>query len=121
MIAIKAKTKHIYAPVALLGLAVCAMPAHAVPALQVYLPGGSYDNTEEGWAINGNSVEVVVAGASTPGWAHIIRDVSLWVAIDEADYMANPTGSVTLTDEFGGQVFANGTALSGTPAPLNPR
>ena len=113
--------KNIIAPLAVVGSAVFALPAHAVPALQVYLPGGTYDSAVESWVMEGNAIEVVVAGASTPGWADVIEDVTLWVAIEEEDFLANNlTGSVTLTDEFGDEVASNGGAVFGTPDEVDP-
>ena len=112
--------KNIVAPLALVGSAFFALPAHAVPALQVYLPGGTYYSAVESWVMEGNTIEVVVAGAKTPGWADVIEDVTLWVAIEEEEFLANSTGSVMLTDEFGSEVSAEGDAVFGTPDELDP-
>jgi hypothetical protein len=46
----------------LLALAVLASPAHAIPTLQLYIEGSSYDRTDESWVFRGDDFKLWVLG-----------------------------------------------------------
>ncbi len=59
--------------------------AQAIPSLQLYIPGSTYDTTSESWVTNASNFELQVLGASSPASAKYITDVMLYVAIKESE------------------------------------
>ncbi|OIP38281.1 hypothetical protein AUJ95_06985 [Candidatus Desantisbacteria bacterium CG2_30_40_21] len=59
--------------------------AQALPSLQLYIPGSTYDATSESWVTNASNFELQVLGASSPASAKYITDVMLYVAIKESE------------------------------------
>ncbi|MFH1097917.1 MAG: choice-of-anchor N protein [Candidatus Desantisbacteria bacterium] len=59
--------------------------AQALPSLQLYIPGSTYDATTETWVTNDSNFELQVLGASSPATAEYIKDVMLYVAIKESE------------------------------------
>ncbi len=80
-----------------------AIPANAIPVLQLYLEGGTYDPVTEDWVV-GPTTEAtlwVIGNISGPGGKGTIYDVKLAAAFDSAD---SPTIALdqTTTSGFGG-------------------
>lgn len=59
--------------------------AQALPSLQLYIPGSTYDSLTETWTTNASNFELQVIGASSPASAKYITDVMLYVAIKEGE------------------------------------
>ncbi|MEW5803165.1 MAG: choice-of-anchor N protein [bacterium] len=99
----------------------------AVPTLQLYLPDAVYAQSREingvevtdSWLTLQDPFSLVVAGATQPNRVDIIKDVTLWIAIQEEDYLNNQTGTVTIKDASGSIVEPIGSVRFGTPDPLS--
>jgi PEP-CTERM motif len=67
--------------------AMCA-PAQAIPALQIYIEGATYDNAEESWVLDASAMESVriwtIGNLNGPGGVGTIFDVKLSVVYAEA-------------------------------------
>lgn len=76
------------------GLALLPATARAIPVLQIYVEGSTYDGGSETWVFAGSGTTRlwVIGNVRGPGGAGAILDVSLVVAYPEAE-----TGSVTFT------------------------
>jgi len=90
------------AAVSLLG-ALAPQAAQAVPALQLYIDGASYDSASETWVFSGaGSFQLWVIGNITgPGGAGPISNVKLSAAVatsGSGSIMLTPTTTSTLTD-----------------------
>lgn len=70
--------------------------AFAVPNLQLYIPGGTYDNSSETWITSSQSFEI-------------------WVIASNLDRLSSPIYDVTLTAALAQGVAAEDGALSITP------
>ncbi len=102
-----------------------ATPAGAVPDLQIYIEGATYDSGSQTWVIEDSSFDLQVIGAND-----VIEDVKLAAALVPAD--TDPSsGSITFTPvgftagpqspfTFGSPLLGDGSALPGHgiyPAP----
>jgi hypothetical protein len=67
-----------------------AAPAHAIPALQLYIEGAAYDQDTSSWVTNQSSLTLWVVGDT--GRVGSILDVHLVTA-----YLTGETGSITFT------------------------
>ncbi|MEK7273829.1 MAG: choice-of-anchor N protein [Candidatus Desantisbacteria bacterium] len=59
--------------------------SQAIPSLQLYIPGSTYNPLTETWVTNDTNFELQVLGASSPDSAQYIKDVNLYVAINEGE------------------------------------
>ncbi len=86
--------------------------AHAVPALQLYIPGSTYDYDTETWVSTDTSSPLQVLGASRPNQS-VIDDLYLHVAIPQDQW------SVGATATLSGPGYESGVTISdwdfGTP------
>ncbi|MBI4778304.1 choice-of-anchor N protein [Candidatus Desantisbacteria bacterium] len=57
----------------------------AIPSLQLYIPGSTYDSLTETWVTHDSDFELQVLGATSPDSAEYIKDVKLYVAINESE------------------------------------
>lgn len=100
----------------------------AVPTLQLYSSDAEYIGSseilgvpvDESWFISSNPFSLDVIGAKSPNGVDDIVDVTLWIAIQRADYEGNPNGSVTVTRSSETIQPANPTPVLGTPDLLSP-
>lgn len=69
-------------------------PVLAVPTLQVYSPGASYDSGTESWMTYSNPFDLQVLGADQPNSLLLVDQVKLHIAVP-AEYFTS-TGSVTV-------------------------
>lgn len=88
---------------AVTALTFIATQALAIPTLQLYIPGATYDDADETWVISSNQFELWVIG---DGKAMPIEDVYLAAA-----YATGETGSIALTPVGGSTALA--VSLSG--------
>jgi len=93
--------------VAVAGLLLLPMTASAIPLLQLYVEGGTYDAVTESWVIDftaGDPVRLwVIGNVAGPGSQGTIHDVKISVAYESSvgpDPVFNITGSTT--GGFGG-------------------
>jgi len=101
---------------------------NAVPTLQLYIQGSDYVGTteimgvpvDESWFSTDNPFDLDVIGATSPESVDYITDVTLWIAIQQADYDNNPNGSVTVTGSGGEIGPAYVSTEPGTPDLLSP-
>lgn len=101
--------------------------AGAIPALQLYMPGGEYlGDTEikgvdvtESWFTYDNPFDLVVAGTKQQKTDTQIVDVTLWIAIQKLDFEDNSSGSITVKNSKGDIVTPSGPAQWGKPAPVS--
>jgi len=93
-----------------------ATPAGAVPDLQIYIEGATYDAASETWVTESPSFDLQVIGAND-----VISDVKLCAALIPADTDPS-TGSITFTPigfTAGAQIpFTFGTPLMGDGSAL---
>ena len=83
--------------VGLVALALFAARAQAIPELQTYIGMGSYDASSETWINTTDTFTLFVAGQQSHAHgADVFTDVNLYVAVQQDDYLANPTGSITI-------------------------
>jgi hypothetical protein len=74
----------------------------AVPTLQLYSPGATYDNGTQTWVSTQDPFELWVVGATTPNWVNYISNVELFIAVPTEHW--DPSATVTLhaiTDHVG--------------------
>jgi len=103
-------------------------PASAVPTLQLYIPGATYVDSltingvtvTQSWFTLDNPFDLVVAGATSPQSVDIVQDVTLWIAVQEDDYLNNPGGTITLRDVNNNVVSPTGSPVFGIPDTLSP-
>lgn len=110
---------------------------NAVPTLQLYIQGSDYVGTteilgvpvDESWFSTDNPFYLDVIGATSPDSVDYITDVTLWIAIQQEDYLSNPNGSVTVTGfpylddnrvPAEGETGEEDGAIFGTPDLLSP-
>lgn len=63
---------------------VCVTPfSYALPSLQLYIPGSTYDFSTETWITTASDFELQVLGASSPNNADYITNLMLYVAIPQ--------------------------------------
>ena len=97
-------------------LLVACPVAQAIPTLQLYVPGSTYDLETESWTTAGNPFALQVLGASDP-IVHL-TDVTLDIGVPQALWV--PGGTVTVT----GPGYPAGTTVSlfdwGIPARQQP-
>ncbi len=96
-------------------LALVSQAALAIPALQLYGPGSTYDGTTESWVATSNPFELWVVGATSPEHVTEISNVTLLIAVP--DQYWDPTATVTINTIFN-QADLNPLPL-GTIATLN--
>jgi hypothetical protein len=93
-----------------------ATPAGAVPDLQIYIEGATYDPVSQTWVTEDSSFDLQVIGANSA-----IEGVKLAAAVLPADQTL-PAGSITFTPEgftAGAQIpFTYGTPLLGDGSAL---
>jgi len=102
-------------------------PALAVPTLQLYIPGATYETSltidgvtvTESWFTKDNPFELVVAGATSPQTVNIVQDVTLWLSVQKDDFEDNPGGTITLRDALNNVILPTGEAVWGTPTTLS--
>lgn len=86
--------------------------SHAIPSLQLYIPGSTYNFDTESWLTIEPHFELQVLGASSPPQADYITNLTLYISMLKNEYGMN-----------GAYVNINGTPISfnkyGTP-PLMP-
>jgi hypothetical protein len=82
---------------ALLGVLLCvvASPTLAVPALQLYSPGSTYNTSTESWETFADPFELWVVGATTPRWVTVIDNLSLLIAVPSHQW--DPAATVRIT------------------------
>ena len=83
-------TRWLVAGAGLATLVALAPPAHALPILQMYIEGATYDQDTESWVTNQSNLTLWVIG--DVGSAGSILDVQLAAA-----YLTGETGSITVT------------------------
>lgn len=105
------------------GLSFGALEAYATPNLQIYLPGGTYDDNpdEESWVTSDNPTEVWIAGVAENDREFAIKDIRLYVAFSDP----NATVNVTVVDIPGstaGDTISpeNAVPILGKPVGLDP-
>ncbi len=89
--------------------------AFAVPNLQLYIPGGTFDTVSETWiAPTSGSFEVWVLAGNISA-TESIYDIGLVASVGGGD--TAPTGSLTITslDGGGSSTYTNGDFAWGTP------
>jgi hypothetical protein len=99
-----------------LGFLGIASVASAVPVLQLYSPGATYNNLTESWDIEvgpGGTFELYVLG--NVSWHGTIEDVKLSAAVDVDEYAAG--GSIDITASGGTSTPSGGTYYSGGSVP----
>jgi hypothetical protein len=113
-----------------------AQPAHAVPTLQLGVPGATYIQSGS-VDVNGTTVPLTdsnftlsdpftlqVLGATSPSKVTRITDLKLYISFEANDFLANPGGSVTVTNVTNPGspivITAEGPAQYGTPSELSP-
>ncbi|MFH1563700.1 MAG: choice-of-anchor N protein [Nitrospirota bacterium] len=69
--------------VSLIGLVGITSFSYALPSLQLYIPGSTYDFSTETWVTTNSNFELQVLGASSPKNADYITNLMLFVAIPE--------------------------------------
>ena len=103
--------------------------ANAVPTLQLYIDGSEYIGAteisgvpvDESWFTTSKPLSLQVIGATSPDSVDYIRDVTLWIAIQQEDYENNPDGSISVKDSDGDNVLAfSDPPAFGTPPDLSP-
>jgi hypothetical protein len=103
---------------ALMIVALAAPAAHAVPILQLYIPGSTYNNETESWLSLDNPYTLQVLGSSKNGSVTFIDDLMLHIAVP--DDWWEPGTTVTLT----GPGYEGGVTISdwdfGQPDGLSP-
>ena len=103
---------------ALVVVMLAASAAHAVPILQLYMPGSTYNVDTESWLSLDNPFTLEVLGASKNGSITLIDDPTLHIAVPP-DWWENGT-TVTLT----GPGYESGLTISdwdfGQPDGLSP-
>ncbi len=67
----------------------------AVPSLQLYMKGASYDSSTESWLTTENPFELQVLGAITPKWIHYTSHLTLFVAVPDGYW--DPSAEVAIT------------------------
>ncbi len=93
---------------------VCITPlSYAIPSLQLYIPGSTYDSTTESWTTYDSNFELQVLGASSPNNADYITNLKLYIAILATEYGMS-----------GAYININGVPINlniyGTPPPIPP-
>ncbi|MEW6382106.1 MAG: choice-of-anchor N protein [bacterium] len=117
-----------YGIIGMIMLFVSVVQVGAVPTLQLYMPDGIYAQSRkingveitDSWLTFQDPFSLVVAGATQPARVDVIRDVTLWIAIQEQDYLNNPSGSVIVRNSSGSIMNPSGPFQFGTPDPLSP-
>ena len=103
---------------ALFAVIALTAPVYAVPILQLYMPGSTYDGSTESWLTTNNPFTLQVLGASKNGNILFIDDPTLHIAVPE-DWWEDGT-TVTLT----GPGYESGLTIDswsfGQPAGLSP-
>jgi len=103
-------------------------PALAVPTLQLYIPGATYETSltingvtvTQSWFTKDNPFDLVVAGAASPESVDIVQDVTLWLAVQEDDFLNNPGGTISLRDALNNEISPTGSPIFGIPDTLSP-
>jgi len=91
--------------------------ASAVPSLQLYIPGSTYDGSSDTWVTNQSSFDLWVVAANLDHDA--IYDIGLVAAL--ADGVTPVDGGLTITAEGGTpSIFDAVDFLYGTPPPDDP-
>ena len=101
--------------------AVLAMPAWAVPNLQVYSPDGVYDAATDTWVITEKNFELWLVAANLD--KNDYYDITLGMALGNEDPTAPPTGMVSLVQTKGGTInrtFTSSDFAWGTPPASDP-
>lgn len=75
-----AMTRRALGAVALMVLVGLPLPALAVPALQLYIPGATYDTTTQTWTTDQPTFSLWVVGAEQHKYS-LIDDVKLYIAL----------------------------------------
>ncbi|MEW6606637.1 MAG: choice-of-anchor N protein [bacterium] len=65
------------------GIIFIVSSAYAIPSLQLYIPGSTYDPITESWTTTASDFELQVLGASSPLNADYIKNLTLYIAIKE--------------------------------------
>jgi len=89
--------------------------AQAVPSLQLYVDGGTYDTGTETWVASSSTFTLVVAGAKQNKDWTVIDDVLLYLSVSAADY--NTAGAITINGITADVVSVNELVGSGGTAP----
>ncbi|MDI6736533.1 MAG: choice-of-anchor N protein [bacterium] len=71
--------------ITLVGLVGITPLSYAIPSLQLYIPGSTYDSTTESWTTYDSNFELQVLGASSPRNADYITNLKLYIAIISAE------------------------------------
>lgn len=94
--------------------------AQAVPSLQLYIDGGTYDAVTETWVASSAPFTLFAAGSKKPNCT-IIDEVLLYISVSQADY--NTAGAITIMGAIGepANVLAVNELLGsgGTPPDAN--
>lgn len=98
-------------------------PAIAVPTLQLYSSGSTYDADTDSWLTLANPFELQVLGADHPNQLNLVDGVKLHIAIPSEFF--NSLGTVTiegisssLESAFTAQTFTNSDFQQGIPPEL---
>lgn len=94
---------------ALIALGSLAVPAGAVPVLQTYIVGSSYDNDTDTWITEDSTFELWVVGNLHFG---MIEDVQLAIA-----HATGETGTITITPTMAGLLTDPSTASTPSLVP----
>lgn len=94
--------------------------AIAVPTLQLYMPGSTYNATTETWLTFDNPFELQVLGADQPNNVDKIENVKLHIAIPDYDGYDESSGTITIKDESNATIasLSGGNAIYGIPPEL---
>ena len=92
--------------VGVLALLFMVPSAFAVPALQLYSPDATYDNTSDTWVVNAGSFELWLITANAD--VNPLYGVRIVAALDPSE---DPSGSIS----FGGTTFTDPDFIYGTP------
>lgn len=94
--------------------------AQAVPSLQLYIDGSTYNAATETWVTSDSEFTLFVAGAKQNKDWTIIDDVLLYISVSQANY--NTAGAITITGAAGepANVLAINELLGGVGTPVDP-
>jgi len=71
--------------------------ALAVPTLQLYIPGSTYDPASESWTTTANPFQLQVIGATSPQWVQRIDNLKLHIALKADEYLQYAGAGPVLT------------------------
>jgi hypothetical protein len=102
---------------ALIGIMVWAVPALAIDELQLYIEGGTYDNSTQTWITNSSNFKLwVLADVSKKGTIFDVHIAAAYLTGELGSITLTPTTTALLTDPStpGAPVLNNSVGADGT-------